>query len=162
MLNLLLLSDSRLIPLMPCHSVLLPPFSIFIVSFSGWMLYLPLVSPPWMGWTETWSRWQNNKLVSGAGQKLKVTSDSTVSQSEHKLVWRSDLYGNFAGLCRQYVNIQHIWYPGMLNPILSEAFFVLYWRSWLSISLQVWLVDQTWHTWNELSFKVNTRWPGSI
>ena len=29
------------------------------------MLYLPLVSPPWMGWAETWSRWQNNKLVSG-------------------------------------------------------------------------------------------------
>ena len=29
------------------------------------MLYLPLVSPPWMGWTETRSRWQNNKLFSG-------------------------------------------------------------------------------------------------
>ena len=103
------------------------------------MLYLPLVSPPWMGWTETWSRWQNNKLVSGAGQKLKVTSDSTVSQSEHKLVWRSDLYGNFGGLCRQCVNIYHIWCPGMLNPILIEAFFVLYWRTWFSISHQVWL-----------------------
>ena len=54
-----------------------------------------------------------------------------------------------------------IWCPGMLN-LLSEAFFVLYWRSWLSISHQVWLVDQTWPTWHELSFKVNTSWSGSV